>query len=175
MHKNFIMFLEKGTKAWLSSSYIKDGSSGKIFVQRISRSKNSSKRFLKQDRHKTLHPSSFLWNPLCLSGFQRVKDTFPPFITLHPPFTPFFPVCYALNFPNFSICKSTVMNLFCQLRINLCSKLSNISSKLWDTSSKLSNISSKLSNIDFVGFKKHLYSIRKIFRTVWLKFLNTPS
>ena len=48
-------------------------------------------------------------------------------------------------------------------------------SKLWDTSSKLSNISSKLSNIDFVGLKKHLYSIRKIVRTVWLKFLNTPS
>ena len=53
------------------------------------------------------------------------------------------------------------MRLPCQLRINLCSKLSNISSKL--------------SNIDFVGLKKHLYSIRKIFRTVRLKFLNTPS
>lgn len=39
------------------------------------------------------------------------------------------------------------MNLFCQLRINLCSKLSNISSKL--------------SNIDFVGLKKHLYNITK--------------
>ena len=156
MHKNVIMFLEKGTKAWLSSSYIKDGCSGKIFVQRISRSKNSSKRLLKQDRHKTLHPSSFLRNPLCLLGFQGLKGTFPPFITLHPPFI-FFSVCYALNFPNFPICKSTVMNLFCQLRINLCSKLSNISSKLWNTSSKLSNISSKLQNIDFVGLKKHLY------------------
>ena len=138
------MFLEKGAKAWQSSLYIKDGCSGKIFLHRISRSKNSSKRFLKKDRHKTLHPSSFLWNPLYLSGFQRVKDTFPPFITLHPPFIPFFSVCYALNFPNSPICKSTVMNLFCQLRINLCSKLSNISSKLWNTSSKLSNISSKL-------------------------------
>lgn len=169
------MFLEKGTKAWVSSSYIKDGCSVKIFVQRISRSKNSSKRFLRQDRHKTLHPSSIPRNPLCLSGLQRVKDTFLPFITLHPPFIPFFPVCYAHNFPNFPICKSTIMNLFCQLRINLCSKLSNISSKLQDTSSKLSNISSKLSNIDFVGLKKHLYSIRKIFRTVRLKFLNTPS
>ena len=167
MHKNVIMFLEKGAKAWLSSSYIKDGCSGKIFVQRISRSKNSSKRFLRQDRHKTLHPSSFLWNPLYLSGFQRVKGTNSPFITLHPPFILFFPVCYALNFPNFPICKSTVMNLFCQLRINLCSKLSNISSKLQDTSSKLSNI-------DFVGFKKHLYSIRKIFRPVRLKLPNTP-
>ena len=52
------------------------------------------------------------------------------------------------------------MRLPCQLRINLCSKLSNISSKL--------------SNIDFVGFKKHLYSIRKIFRTVWLKLPYTP-
>ena len=134
------MFLEKGTKAWLSSSYIKDGCSGKIFVQRISRSKYSSKRFLKQDRHKTLHPSSIPRNPLCLSGLQGLKGTFPPFITLHPPFSQFFPVCYALNFPNFLICKSTIMNLFCQLRINLCSKLSNISSKL--------------QNIDFVGLNR---------------------
>ena len=102
---------------------------------KIPRSKNSSKRFLKKDRHKTLHPSSIPRNPLCLSGFQRVKDTFLPFIHR----SSFFSVCYAFNFPNFPICKSTVMNLFCQLRINLCSKLSNISSKLWDTSSKLSN------------------------------------
>ena len=138
------MFLEKGAKAWLSSLYIKDGCSGKIFLHRISRSKNSSKRFLKKDRHKTLHPSSIPRNPQCLSGFQGMNGTNSPFITLHSPFIPFFSVCYALNFPNFPICKSTVMNLFCQLRINLCSKLWNISSKLWDTSSKLSNISSKL-------------------------------
>ena len=130
MHKNVIMFLEKGTKAWLSSLYIKDGCSGKIFLQRISRSKNSSKRFLKKDRHKTLHTSSIPRNPQCLSGFQGMNGTNSPFITLHYPSSPFihrsshfFSVCYALNFPNFPICKSTVMNLFCQLRINLCSKL----------------------------------------------------
>ena len=34
-------------------------------------------------QHKTLHPSSIPWNPLCLSGFQRVNGTIPPFITLH--------------------------------------------------------------------------------------------
>ena len=35
--------------------------------------------------HKTLHPSSIPWNSLCLSGFQRVNGTIPPFITLHHP------------------------------------------------------------------------------------------
>ena len=33
--------------------------------------------------HLTLHPSSIPWNPLCLSGFQRLMGTIPPFITLH--------------------------------------------------------------------------------------------
>ena len=33
----------------------------------------------------TLHPSSIPWNPLCLSGFQGLKGTIPPFITLHHP------------------------------------------------------------------------------------------
>ena len=35
------------------------------------------------DYAKNLHPSSIPWNPLCLSGFQRVTGTNPPFITLH--------------------------------------------------------------------------------------------
>ena len=33
--------------------------------------------------HLTLHPSSIPWNSLCLSGFQRLMGTIPPFITLH--------------------------------------------------------------------------------------------
>ena len=133
------MFLEKGTKAWLSSSYIKDGCSGNIFVQRISPLKNIIKAFFEIGQAQ--NPSPFII-PLESSVFIGISGGEGYFSTLHPPFIPFFPVCYALNFPNFPICKSTIMNLFCQLRINLCSKLSN-------KSSKLANISSKLQNIDF--------------------------
>ena len=138
------MFLAKGAKAWLSSLYIKDGCSGKIFLHRISRSKNSSKRFFEIGLAQ--NPSPFIY-PSESPVFIGVSEGEGYFSTLHHPSStvhPIFSVCYALNFPNFPICKSKVMNLFCQLRINLCSKLSNISSKLWDTSSKLSNISSKL-------------------------------
>ena len=35
------------------------------------------------DYAKTLHPSSIPWNPLYLSGFQRLMGTILPFITLH--------------------------------------------------------------------------------------------
>ena len=52
------------------------------------------------------------------------------------------------------------MRLPCQLRINLCSKLSNISSKL--------------SNIDFIGLKKHLYSIRKYFELYGWNYAARP-
>ncbi len=38
---------------------------------------------LQRNWHKTLYPSSIPWNPLCLSGFQRLMGTIPPFITLH--------------------------------------------------------------------------------------------
>ena len=41
------------------------------------------------DYAKTLHPSSFLRNPLCLSVFQGAKGTNSPFITLHHPSSPF--------------------------------------------------------------------------------------
>ena len=44
--------------------------------------------FIKTDYTKTLHPSLFLWNSLCLSGFQGAKDTNSPFITLHHPSSP---------------------------------------------------------------------------------------
>ena len=45
--------------------------------------KKAPKSFFEMDYAKTLHPSSIPWNPLCLSGFQRVNGTIPPFITLH--------------------------------------------------------------------------------------------
>ena len=44
--------------------------------------------FLKQIQQKTLHPSSIPRNPLCLSGFQGLNGTNPPFITLHRPSFP---------------------------------------------------------------------------------------
>lgn len=39
--------------------------------------------FLETALVKSRHPSSFRLNPLCLSGFQRVKGAIQPFITLH--------------------------------------------------------------------------------------------
>ena len=45
--------------------------------------KNAPKSFFEMDYAKTLHPSSIPWNPLCLSGFQGLNGTNPPFITLH--------------------------------------------------------------------------------------------
>ena len=143
MHKNVIMFLEKGTKAWLSH-----------ISRMVALAKSLCKEFPALKTHQsvfwdrigtkpfTLHHSFGI--PCIYRGFRGWRILFHPSSPfIHRSFH-FFSVCYALNFPNFPICKSTVMNLFCQLRINLCSKLSNISSKLWDTSSKLSNISSKL-------------------------------
>ena len=45
--------------------------------------KNAPKSFFEMDYAKTLHPSSIPWNSLCLSAFQRLNGTNPPFITLH--------------------------------------------------------------------------------------------
>ena len=41
--------------------------------------------FEKRIMQNTLHPSSIPWNPLCLSGFQGLNGSNPPFITLHHP------------------------------------------------------------------------------------------
>ena len=45
--------------------------------------KKAPKSFFEMDYAKTLHPSSIPRNPLCLSAFQGLNGTNPPFIILH--------------------------------------------------------------------------------------------
>ena len=64
--------------------------------------KNAPKSYFEMDYAKNLHPSSIPWNSLCLSAFQRLNGTNPPFITLH---RLSFPVisCHFLSFKLFSV------------------------------------------------------------------------